>query len=146
VLLVGVACRAWRAIVGLVVAGGVAWMVAGQPALEQAIARRDTLKPFAAEVATRFPPPAPVVTYAEESIRPLVVYLGRRVPTVHRRDELRPGAVVTTEATWRRLAAAGLLGPPVATAEGRIGNVERTRIVLAETATGYPRSSSSARR
>jgi hypothetical protein len=66
-------------------------------------------------------------------IRPIIVYTGRRVPTVHLRGGGVPGwAVIATEAAYTALAAEGLLGPPVLTAVGRVGNVARGRVVLAE--------------
>ena len=127
------ACRAWRVLAGALVVGMAGWMVVGQPGLERAISGRDSLKPFAMAVVGRYPAPAAVGIFGE-SIRPLAVYLARRVPTLRRRDALAPGlAVIVTEPAYARLESAGLLGPALLDAEGRIGNLGRARVVLAET-------------
>jgi 4-amino-4-deoxy-L-arabinose transferase-like glycosyltransferase len=122
---------AWPLLLGLTAAGTVLWMLFGVPALEQAASRRDSLRAFAASVAARFPPPAPVV-FAGDVIRPLVVYLGRQVPAVDP-DGITDGAgVIATEAMYQRLVARARAGPPLALADGRVGNLARARIVLAE--------------
>ena len=135
VLLVALAWRAWAALVTLVAAGVVLWMAAGQPALEAAISRRDSLKPFAAAVAARYPPPAPLAFWGEP-IRPVAVYVGRPMPALRRREDLAPGlALVGSEPGLRALLAAGVVGFPMLSAEGRLGNVARGRVMLLEIAT-----------
>ncbi|HLK10957.1 MAG TPA: glycosyltransferase family 39 protein [Candidatus Binatia bacterium] len=131
-VLVGVtALEAWPIGLGLLAAGSAVWMVAGVPALEQAASRRDSLRAFAAAVAARFPPPAPIV-FSGAPIRPLVVYLGRDVP-VAGPDGIAAGVgVIATEPEYRRLVEHARAGPPLALAEGRVGNLARDRIVLAE--------------
>jgi len=125
--------RPWRALVGLVVAGTVAWMVVGAPAVERTLARRDSLRPFARAIAARYPAPAPIAFYGRP-VRAVVVYLGRHARTL---DE-RPGAitaglpVVAEEEAYGRLAADHVVGAPLLSAEGRLGNRRRGRLVLAE--------------
>src|SRR5439155_1582384 len=55
VLLVALAWRAWAALLAAVGTATVLWMAAGQPALEAAVSRRDSLKLFASAVAARYP-------------------------------------------------------------------------------------------
>ncbi len=135
VLLVALARRAWAALVTLVAAGTVLWMASGQPALEAAISRRDSLKPFAAAVAARYPPPTPLAFWGEP-IRAVAVYVGRPMPALRRREELAPGlALVGSEPGLRALLAAGVVGFPMLSAEGRLGNVARGRVMLLAIAT-----------
>src|SRR5207245_10700745 len=56
ILLVALAWRAWAAVVAVVATAVVLWMAVAEPALEAAISRRDSLKPFASSVAARYPP------------------------------------------------------------------------------------------
>jgi 4-amino-4-deoxy-L-arabinose transferase-like glycosyltransferase len=126
-----VALEAWPLALALAAAATIVWMVAGVPALEQAASRRDSLRAFAAAVAARFPPPAPVV-FAGTVIRPLVVYVGRPVPAVKAEAITDGMGVIATEAEYARLVERARAGPPLALAEGRIGNLARARIVLAE--------------
>jgi hypothetical protein len=131
--LVILVCRAWAALVVTTALAVVVWMAIGQPALERAVSRRDSLRPFAETVGRRYPPPASLVFFPD-TIRSIVVYAGRRVPTVGRRRDLPPDtAVITTAAPHERLATAGVLGQPLLEATGRTGNVERATVVLAET-------------
>jgi hypothetical protein len=124
--------RAWPALVAATAAGAVAWMAAGAPALERAVSARDSLKPFAAAVAARYPPPTPLVFY-EQPIRSIVVYVGRRIPTLGAARAIRPGVgVIASGRAHRALAEARVLGAPLLVREGRIGNLARARIVLAE--------------
>src|SRR5439155_22742464 len=100
--------------------------------LEEQVNRHDSLKAFARAVAARYPPPAELVFYGEP-IRSLVVYLGRHVPSVSKPGALTPGqGVIATDEAYRALAAAARVGPPLLSAEGRVGNLRRGRIVLAE--------------
>ncbi len=125
--------RAWRGLIVLVAAASVAWMAFGEPALEAATTRRDTLIPFAREAAARFPPGRSLAFYGA-TVRPVVVYVGRPIPTLGRRPErIAPGmGVIVLEPARRALAASGHLGPPLATATGRVGALERATLVLAE--------------
>src|SRR5207249_1614579 len=149
-LLVALAWRAWPALLALVATATVLWMAAGQPALEAAISQRDSLKPFARAVAARYPPPA-ALAFWRDPIRAVAVYVGRPLPTYRRREELLPGlALVGSEPALRDLLRAGVVGFPTLSAEGRLGNVARGRVVLLEvaagraTAVGSSRSPSSA--
>jgi hypothetical protein len=90
VLAVSLAWRAWAALVGVTAAAMICWMLVGMPALEQERSRRDSLKPFARTVATLRPPPAPLAFW-RDTLRPVVVYVGRHVPTLRRRDAVVPG-------------------------------------------------------
>ncbi len=136
VLLVALAWRAWAALVAVVATAVVLWMAVAQPALEAAISRRDSLKPFASGVAARYPPPARLAFWGD-TIRPVAVYVGRPMPTLRRREDIAPGlALVGSEAAMRRLLDAGVVGFPVLSAEGRLGNVARGRVMLLEVASG----------
>jgi len=138
VLLLPVARRSWAGVLAVVGAGLTGWMALGMPAVATAAARRDSLKPFALEAARRFPSPAPLV-FAGPPIRAVVVYAGRPIPSLGRGVPLPAGAgVIATEADWTRLAAAGDVGPPLLRARGRIGNVRRDVVVLAEAAARAP--------
>jgi 4-amino-4-deoxy-L-arabinose transferase-like glycosyltransferase len=138
VALVAVAWRAWAVLAGVTAALIALWMVVGVPALEQSVSRRDSLKAFALGVAARRPPPEPLAFWAEP-VRPVAVYLGRQVPTVRRPEDVGPGlAVIATEAGFRSLTHAGVIGFPLLAGEGRIGNVARGRIVLLDVAPPPP--------
>ena len=133
-LLVALAWRAWPALLALVTTATVLWMAAGQPALEAAISQRDSLKPFARAVAARYPPPA-ALAFWRDPIRPVAVYVGRPVPTYRRREELAPGlALMGSEPAMWDLLGAGVVGFPMLSAEGRLGNVARGRVMLLEIA------------
>jgi 4-amino-4-deoxy-L-arabinose transferase-like glycosyltransferase len=130
---VAIACRAWGGLVALVAGASVIWLAAGEPRLEAATSVRDSLKAFGVEAGVRFPPGRPLAFYGA-SVRPVVVYVGRAVPSLDRRPEaIEPGqGLIAFEPAYRALAEAGYVGPPLATASGRIGNVERATLVLAE--------------
>jgi 4-amino-4-deoxy-L-arabinose transferase-like glycosyltransferase len=132
--LCGAAARAaWRPVLAAVAAGGVLWMAFGVPRLEAETSRRDSLRPFAEAVGRLVPPDGALAFYGSEPMRSVVVYLGRRVPTVRRPEEITAGlAVIARAEDHTRLAAAGRLGPPRLVAEGRPGNVARETVVLAE--------------
>ena len=135
ILLVALAWRAWAAVVAVVATAVVLWMAVAEPALEAAISRRDSLKPFASSVAARYPPPARLAFWGD-TIRPVAVYVGRPMPTFRRRADLAPGlALVGSEPAMRRLLDAGVVGFPMLSAEGRLGNVARGRVMLLEVAT-----------
>jgi 4-amino-4-deoxy-L-arabinose transferase-like glycosyltransferase len=130
---VAIACRAWGGVVVLVAAASALWLAIGEPALDVATSGRDSLAPFARQAAALFPPGRPLAFYGP-AVRPVVVYVGRPVPSLDRRPErIVPGqGVIAFEQAYRTLASHGVLGPPLATASGRIGNVERATLVLAE--------------
>jgi hypothetical protein len=129
VVAIAVAWRAWALLVGVTAAAVAAWMVVGAPAVERAVSGRDSLKAFAGAVAARHPPPDAVAFY-RETIRPIAVYLGRPVPRV---DAVPPdAAVIATADVALRLARAGAPALPVLAAEGRVGNLSRTTVVLLE--------------
>src|SRR5207249_2287219 len=81
------------------------------------------LRPFARAIAARYPAPAPIAFYGRP-VRAVVVYLGRHARTL---DE-RPGAitaglpVVAVEEAYGRLAADHVVGAPLLSAEGRLGD------------------------
>lgn len=130
---VAIACRAWAGLVVLVGAASVLWLIAGEPALEAATSRRDSLAAFARDAAARFPPGRPLAFYGA-GVRPVVVYVGRPVPSLGRApDRIAPGSgIIAFEPAYRALAKAGYVGPPLAIGAGRIGNVDRAVLVLAE--------------
>jgi 4-amino-4-deoxy-L-arabinose transferase-like glycosyltransferase len=133
-LAVAIVWRAWAALLGITAVGIACWMALGVPALEQVISRRDSLKTFAHDVVEARPPPAAIDFYGE-AIRPVVVYVGRPIATLSRMENPAEGAVViATEEGARALARRGILALPLVVGEGRIGNLERGRIVLLEIA------------
>jgi hypothetical protein len=132
IALVAAAWRAWATLAALVAAGTLVWMAVGQPALEAAISRRDSLRPFAAAVAARYPAPARLAFW-KEAIRPVAVYVGRPMPTLRGRAELTPGlALVGSEPVLWGLLDAGVVGFPMRSAEGRVGNLAQGRVLLVE--------------
>jgi hypothetical protein len=60
--------------------------------------------------------------------------VGRPIPSLDRRpDRVAPGqGVIALASAYQALAAAGRVGPPLATATGRVGALERATLVLAE--------------
>jgi 4-amino-4-deoxy-L-arabinose transferase-like glycosyltransferase len=131
----------WTPLVVLTAAGSVAWMLAGAPALERAITRRDSLKGFAFAVAGHTPPGSTLAFYGE-TIRPVAVYLGRETATVARSAPVTPGLVLIARgADYDALARDGRVGPPLLEARGRVGNLERGRALLAVAGASRSRAS-----
>jgi 4-amino-4-deoxy-L-arabinose transferase-like glycosyltransferase len=131
VLAGAVALEAWGLLVALAFTATATWLVVGAPAMERVTSRRDSLAPFAAAVAAARPVPAPLV-FVDPPMRSVIVYLGRHVPTVAP-DALPQGSsVIADEARYAALAGSGRLGPPLAVGAGRIGNLKRSRVVLAD--------------
>jgi 4-amino-4-deoxy-L-arabinose transferase-like glycosyltransferase len=133
IVAVAIACQAWGGTVVLVGVAGALWLAAGEPRLDAATTSRDSLAAFGREAAARFPPDRPLAFYGAE-VRPVVVYVGRPIPSLERQpDHITPGGgVIAFEPAYRALADAGYLGPPLARGSGRIGNVDRAVLVLAE--------------
>lgn len=122
--------RAWRALLVSLMLAMLGWLVVGGPTLERRTSRRDSLKAFATAAAARVPPGMPLAFFAEP-IRTVVVYSGRTIPTVRRRADIEPGtALIVRKSAYRRLARAGLVGPPLLAGHGRTGNVRRERVLL----------------
>jgi 4-amino-4-deoxy-L-arabinose transferase-like glycosyltransferase len=129
----GVVLHAWAVLIGGLALANIVWLTLGAPAFVAAQSSRDSLRPFAAAVEVRCPAPAPLVFYKMQS-RPVIVYLGRRIPTLWQAEALTPGMVVIArEQDYQELAAAKILAGPLLTAEGRIGNLGHSRVLLAET-------------
>jgi hypothetical protein len=144
---VAIACRAWAGLVVIVGTASVVWLAAGEPAMDVASSRSDSLAAFGRAAATRFPPGTPLAFYGP-TIRSVVVYVGRPVPSLERRpDRIRPGeGVIALAPAYQALARDGRVGPPLASAAGLIGNVEHATLVLAEgkAAAVAPQTNSSA--
>src|SRR5262249_30097934 len=130
---VAIACRAWAGLVVLVTGASVVWIAVGEPAMAAGPPSRDWLVTFARTAAERFPPGHPLAFYGP-TIRTVVVYVGRPLPSLERRPErIQPGeGLIAFEPAYRKLASAALVGAPLALASGRIGNAERATLVLAE--------------
>ena len=138
VLAVSLAWRAWAALVGVTAAATVCWMLVGMPALEQERSRHDSLKPFARTVANLRPPPAPLAFW-RDTLRPVVVYVGRHVPTLRQRNAVVPGiALIVAEPAWEALSRDAVVAFPLMTAAGRVGNLAVGRVFLLEIAPGAP--------
>jgi 4-amino-4-deoxy-L-arabinose transferase-like glycosyltransferase len=135
-LAVAIAWRAWAPLIGLTAAGVACWMAVGVPALEQAVSRRDSLKPFARTVAELASPPGGLAFYPEP-LRTVAVYVGRPVPTLRRRDAIVPGiGLIVPEPAWSALSRGGVVGFPLLIGEGRVGSAGRSRVLLLEIAPG----------
>ena len=90
------------------------------------------MKPLARAIVERYPLPAPLV-FAGPTIRPLVVYAQRTIPSRPPGAPFSPAvAVIAPDAVYAPLARQGRVGPPVLTGEGRIANLARTRVVVAD--------------
>jgi 4-amino-4-deoxy-L-arabinose transferase-like glycosyltransferase len=141
VLAMLVALDARRAAIGVVAGAAAAWMGFGVPALERATTAHDSIRPFAARVAALVPAGGRVV-FVGEPVRSLVVYLsgrlpGGRLPAVRRREPLPAGGfVVARDADHRALLGERRVGPPLAAGEGRLGNLGRGWLVLAQSTNG----------
>ncbi len=132
VVIVGIAWRAWAALTVATAMASLAWLLVGVPALERAISERDSLKEFAQAVGARYPVPA-ALGFDRHLVRPVVVYAGRHIPTLRRRDARIPGlALIATEPAYRERMESGVGGPPLLTGTGRVGNVARDSLVLFE--------------
>jgi hypothetical protein len=130
------ALRAWRVLLPLVGVAMVAWMLGGKPALERAVSRRDSLKPFARAVAAR---DLDRLAFYGPEVRPVAVYLERPVPMLRSPAAATPGlGIIAAEAAYRRLARSAALSPPLLVAEGRIANLGRGRVVLGVVASDRP--------
>jgi 4-amino-4-deoxy-L-arabinose transferase-like glycosyltransferase len=141
-LAAALAARAWRALFVTLMVAMLGWLAVGGPMLERRTSRRDSLKAFAVSVVARVPPETPLAFFAEP-IRSVVVYGGRTIPTVRRRADIRGGsALIVRKSAYRRLARAGLIGPPLLAGHGRTGNVRRERVLLvrAKDALDVPRT------
>lgn len=131
-VIVGVAWRAWGAVLVAAAAVGLAWVVLVAPPLERAISERDSVKAFAEAVGGRYPAPT-ALGFDRQLLRPVVVYAGRRIPTLRRRESRTPGLVlIATGTVYRERLGVGSAGPPLLTARGRIGNAGSDDLVVFE--------------
>ena len=66
------------------------------------------------------------------TVRSLVVYAGRAIPSLERDDaRIAPGmGLLVRTGAYERLAAAGIVGERLAVGEGQIGNLDRGTLVL----------------
>ena len=127
-----VAFRLWGPLIAVTGALSIGWFAVGAPAVDAAPGTA-SLRRFAQAAAERFPATDGLAFYGEP-IRSVVVYVGHPIPTLARdTSRITPGlGLVTTLRAYERLAAAGVVGPPLVTAEGQIGSLERGTVVLAE--------------
>jgi len=144
---VAIACRAWAGLVVIVGAASIVWLIAGEPAMDVAASRSDSLAAFGRAAATRFPQGTPLSFYGP-TVRSVVVYVGRPVPSLERRpDRIGPGdGVIALAPAYQALAKDARVGPPLASGAGLVGNVEHATLVLAEGKApgGAPQTNSSA--
>jgi 4-amino-4-deoxy-L-arabinose transferase-like glycosyltransferase len=127
-----VAARLWPLVPPALVALGLAWNAVAQPAVEQATSQLGSLRPFAIAVANVVGPDDPLVFFGRTQ-RPLVVYLGRVVPSLQRDvRRLSTGAFVILRArAYDTLAAAGRLSPVLLQGGGRMHDGRPGHLVLA---------------
>jgi hypothetical protein len=109
----------------------IGWFVVGGPAVDAAAPPDASLRTLAREAAIRFPAPAPLAFYGP-TVRSIVVYAGRPIPSLERDDtRIAPGmGLLVRTGAYDRLAAAGLVGERLAVGEGQIGNLDRGALVL----------------
>ncbi len=126
------AARRGRHALWLTAAATVVWMTAVQSPLHMAVARTASLDAFAAEIRRLVPVGAPLY-FHRRVLRPLVVYLRRPVPSL-RGDVARalPGPifVIGLRGDLLELRGSGARVRVLARRSGRIGNLERGRVVL----------------
>lgn len=127
-----VAARAWPLLPPVLIVLGLAWNLAGQPAVEQASSDLGSLRPFAMQVAAVVEPSDHVVFFGRTQ-RPIVVYLGRVVPSLrHDAERLPTGAFVVLRArAYDELAARGRLSPVILQGSGRMHDGRPGHLVLA---------------
>jgi 4-amino-4-deoxy-L-arabinose transferase-like glycosyltransferase len=128
-----VALRLWGPLLAVTGALAIGWFAVGAPAVEAGAPDATALRRFADAARTRFPEPSDLVFYGPP-VRSVVVYVGHPVPTLARdKSRITPGlGVIATAPAYARLSADGLLGDALVVGEGRIGNLERGTLVLAE--------------
>jgi 4-amino-4-deoxy-L-arabinose transferase-like glycosyltransferase len=133
VVAVVLAAQLWGVIAGLVAAGTVLWLVLAAPRIEAETSRRDSVKGFATEVKDRYPGERPLAFYGAP-VRAIVVYAERKIPSLGRQPErITPGmGVIAFAPAHQALVSSGYVGPALATGSGRIGNITRGELVLAE--------------
>ena len=124
----------WRQLIGLGIAGTLAWMLVIQPSIQSALAGRASLKPFAAAVTDNVPEGAPLYFFGQ-ILRPVVVYVGRPIPRLRQhgaRTAPGPTYIIVTEASLPRLLETGRHVRTIAEHVGRVGNLARGRVLLVE--------------
>lgn len=126
--------RQWRALLTIGACATLAWMLVAQPFVEQASTVGASLKPFAAIVRNQVPAGS-LLYFFGRVVRPLVVYIGRPIPSV-RRDLEGVGAdgayLIVLEEDLPRLRSARPDVRVVAEHSGRVGNLARGRVALVE--------------
>jgi hypothetical protein len=127
------ALRLWGPLVLLTGGLAIAWLAVGAPAVAEQTTARASVRPLADAARRRFPAPGTLVFYGPEA-RAIVVYVGHPIPTLGRdATRITPGmGVIATLPAYQVLAENGYVGDSLAMAEGRIGNLERGTLVLAE--------------
>lgn len=133
VVAVVLAAQLWGIVAGLVAVGSVLWLVLAAPRIEAETSRRDSVKAFAIEAKDRFPASRPLAFYGAP-VRAVVVYAERNIPSLGRQPErITPGmGVIAFAPAHQALVNTGYVGPALATGSGRIGNITRGDLVLAE--------------
>jgi 4-amino-4-deoxy-L-arabinose transferase-like glycosyltransferase len=124
--------RRWRLGLTLAAAATFVWMAAVQPALHGAVARTASVDSFAGEIDRLVPRAAPLY-FHRRVLRPLVVYLRRPVASLGgdlTRLPPGPAFVIGLRTDVPELRAGGARVRVLARGSGRIGNLERGRIVL----------------
>lgn len=130
---VAVACQAWGALAAATFVVTLGWMTIGMPLVEQSTSTRDSFRSFADDVVARFPDDQPLAFYAQP-VRSIIAYVGRPIPALRRRvTRIEPGTgIIALEPAHAALVASGYAGPPLAAGTGRVGNLERATLILAE--------------
>ncbi|HEV7735072.1 MAG TPA: glycosyltransferase family 39 protein [Candidatus Binatia bacterium] len=136
VVAVAVAAQAWGAIAALIAAASLLWLVLVAPQIEAETSRRDSVKPFGLAVKEHIAADQPLAFYGPP-VRAVVVYAERNIPSLHRQpDRITLGmGVIAFAPAHQALVNTGYVGPALATGSGRIGNITRGELVLAEALT-----------
>lgn len=134
-----IALGLWGPLIALTAALAAGWVAVGAPVVAAAAPGPASFRRFALAARARFPAPSGLAFYGEP-VRTVVVYVGRPVRSLGRDpDAVTPGlGVIASEAAHARLAAAGVVGEPLARAHGRVGNLAHGTLVLAEGRTKSP--------
>jgi hypothetical protein len=126
--------RRWRALLALGGCAMLGWMLVGQPFVERALTAASSLEPFATVVRTRVPAGSPLYFFGPV-VRPLVVYVGRPIPSFRRdlgRADRDGAYLIVLELDLPHVRSVRPDARILAEHTGRVGNLARGRVALVE--------------
>lgn len=124
--------RCWRLAMGCGAGSVVLWMLVIQPRVESALAAQISLRPLGEAVAREVPPDTPVYFFGR-TLRPVIVYARRSIPSLRRNVKSlgkRPAYVIASEANVQRFRRRGLEPRIVTERVGRTANLATARVFL----------------